>query len=73
MSSKRMADKILLNSRDVGEYYEPSDSENEYTEHEKKLLRKVRKGRQRNDEPQEIMSFHQNDDDESHEQGLYYF
>lgn len=65
-----MASKILFNNRDVGDHYEPSDSENEYTEREQKLLQKVRKGRPRNEEPQEIMAFDQNDE-ESDEEGLY--
>lgn len=65
-----MANKILLSNRnDVGDYYEQSDSENEYTEHEKKLLQKVRKGKQRNEDPQEILAFDQNDDDS--DGGLY--
>lgn len=65
----RMKNKILLSNRgDVGDHYEPSDSENEYTEREKKLLQKVRKGKHRNEDPQEIMAFEQNDDDS--EEGL---
>lgn len=65
----KMSNKILLSNRgDVGDYYEPSDSENEYIEREKKLLQKVRKGKQRNEDPQEIMAFEQNDDDS--EEGL---
>lgn len=59
-----MANKILLKHKgDVDDFYEPSDSENEYTEHEKKLLQKVRKGRQRHTEPeQELLAFNQQDD-----------
>lgn len=59
-----MANKILLKHKgDVDDYYEPSDSENEYTEHEKKLLQKARKGRQRNvDAEQELLAFNQQDD-----------
>ncbi|XP_031626368.1 something about silencing protein 10 [Contarinia nasturtii] len=62
-----MANKILLKHKgDVGDFYEPSDSENEYTEREKNLLKKVRKGRQRNtDAQQEILAFKpQEDSDE---------
>lgn len=64
-----MANKILLKQKgDVGDYYEPSDSENEYTEREKKLLQNVRKGRQRNVDPhQEILAFNQNDDSDDEE------
>lgn len=67
-----MANKILLKHKsDVGDYYEPSDSENEYTEREKKLLKKVRKGRQRNKDPQqEILAFDQQDDSDE-EQGWF--
>lgn len=66
-----MSNKILIDKRDVGDYYEASDSENEYTERERKLLQKVRKGRPRNEDQQEIMAFDQNDDD-SDEEGLSY-
>lgn len=61
-----MANKILLKHKgDVNDFYEPSDSEDEYTEHEKKLLQKARKGRQRNVDPeQEILAFNQQDEDE---------
>lgn len=64
-----MANKILLKHKgDVGDYYEPSDSENEYTDHEKKLLQKARKGRQRNvDKEQELLAFNQQDDDDEEE------
>lgn len=59
-----MSNKILLKHKgDVDDHYEPSDSENEYTEREKQLLQKVRKGRQRNvDSQQEILAFDQHDD-----------
>lgn len=69
--AKKMANKILLRHKgDVGDYYEPSDSENEYNEREKQLLKKVRKGRQRNTDPeQEILAFDQRDDSE--EYGLF--
>lgn len=65
-----MANKILFKHKgDVGDHYEQSDSENEYTEREKKLLQKVRKGRQRNTDPQqEILAFNQKD--ESEEEGM---
>lgn len=65
-----MANKITFKHKgDVGDYYEPSDSENEYTEREKQLLQKVRKGRQRKNDPkQEILAFDQPEDSEE-EQG----
>lgn len=67
-----MANKISFRKGDVGDYYEPSDSENEYTEREKKLLAKVRKGRQREEDPKKaILQFDQNDDDDDEDdQGL---
>lgn len=72
-----MANKILLKHKgDVNDFYEPSDSEGEYTEREKKLLQKARKGRQRNvDAEQEILAFNQqdDDDDEDDEQGKLIF
>lgn len=56
-----MANKIKISKGDVGDFYEPSDSDEEYTEHEKKLLKKVRKGKQKNEESEdEVMAF---DDD----------
>lgn len=66
-----MANKILLKHKgDVGDHFEASDSENEYTEREKQLLQKVRKGRQRNAEAeQQILAFDQNDDSDE-EEGL---
>lgn len=61
-----MANKILISKRDVGDAYEPSDSEEEYSAREKKLLQKVRTGRKRNVNPeQELLAFAQNDDDEN--------
>lgn len=65
-----MANKITFSKKgDVGDYYEPSDSENEYTEREKQLLQKVRKGRQRKTDPkQEILAFDQHDESDE-EQG----
>lgn len=65
-----MANKILLKHKgDVGDFYEPSDSENDYTEREKQLLKKVRKGRQRHtDSQQEILAFDQRDDDSDDEE-----
>lgn len=65
-----MANKITFRHKgDVGDNYEPSDSENEYTEREKQLLQKVRKGRQRKTDPkQEILAFDQPEDSEE-EQG----
>lgn len=60
-----MANKIKIHHGDVDDIYEPTDSENEYTEHEKSLLNKVRKGRQRTTDPeQEILAFQQDDDTE---------
>lgn len=63
-----MANKIPIHRGDVGDSYEPSGSEEEYTEREKHLLQKVRKGRRRDTDPeQELMAFQQNDDDDDEE------
>lgn len=60
--------KILIDKGDVGNSYEPSDSEGEYSAHEKKLLQKVRRGRQRNvDREKELLAFNQNNDDDDDE------
>lgn len=59
-----MANEILIRKGDVGDSYEPSDSEDDYSAHEKKLLLKVRRGRQKNSEKeQELLAFNQNEDD----------
>lgn len=55
-----MADKMRL---DYENDYEASDSEDEYTERQKSLLKKVRKGRKKNDsDEEEIFAF---DDEDS--------
>lgn len=60
-----MANKIPIHRGDVNDFYEPSGSEDEYTEREKHLLQKVRRGRRRDADPeQELMAFQQNDDDD---------
>lgn len=60
-----MANKIKFNSNDVGDYYEPSDSEDDYTEREKSLLKKVRKGRERKVElEEEVLGFDDADSDD---------
>lgn len=59
-----MANKIPIHSGDVNGLYEPSDSEDDYTEHEKSLLKKVRRGRQRDTDPEkELLAFQQAADD----------
>lgn len=63
-----MANKIPIHKGDVNDFYEPSGSEDDYSEHEKALLKKVRKGRHRDVDPeQEILAFEQNDDDDDEE------
>lgn len=60
-----MANKIKISKGDIGEFYEPSDSDEEYTEREKKLLNKVRKGKQKNEDSEdEVMAFDDADDDD---------
>lgn len=67
-----MANKIPIHRGDVNDLYEPSGSEDEYTEREKHLLQKVRKGRRRDTDPQkELMAFQQNDDDDGDDDGDY--
>lgn len=57
-----MANKIKLKKGDVDDFYEPSESDEEYTEREKSLLKKVRKNNKRHeDSEEEILAF---DDDE---------
>lgn len=60
-----MANKIPIHRGDVNDFYDPSGSEDEYTEREKHLLQKVRKGRRRHTDPeQELMAFQQNEDND---------
>ncbi|CAH0751540.1 unnamed protein product [Diatraea saccharalis] len=60
-----MADKIRVKSNfDVKGNYEPSDSEEEYSDTEKKLLDKVRKRKHNEDDSEEEMyAFSESDDD----------
>ncbi|XP_047991534.1 something about silencing protein 10 [Leguminivora glycinivorella] len=60
-----MADKIRVNSKfDMKGNYEPSDSEDEYSEEEKELLEKVRKRRHENpDSEEEMYAFSESDED----------
>lgn len=45
-----MVNKIKIDSRDDADHYEPSDSEDDYTEREKTLLKKVRNRKKRDTE-----------------------
>ncbi|KAJ0176551.1 hypothetical protein K1T71_007730 [Dendrolimus kikuchii] len=60
-----MADKIRVNSRyDMKGNYEPSDSEDEYSEDEKRLMENVRKKKQEDsDVEEEMYAFSESDDD----------
>lgn len=60
-----MANKISINEN-VDGYYEPSDSENEYTEREKNLLKKVRNRNKHSEdiEEEEVLPFDDDDDDD---------
>lgn len=58
-----MANKIKLKKGDVDDFYEPSESDEEYTEREKTLLKKVRKNNKRNDDSEEeILAFDEDED-----------
>lgn len=60
-----MANKIKLKKGDVDDFYEPSESDEEYTEREKSLLKKVRKNNKRDDDSEEeILAFDDDQDDE---------
>lgn len=60
-----MADKIRIDSKfDMKGNYEPSDSEDEYSEEEKELLEKVRKRKHQNsDSEEEMYAFSESDED----------
>lgn len=65
--TKKMPDKLSI--YDVGDRYDMSESENEYDEQEKKLLKNIRsstgKGRRRQDEEdEEVLGFDDDDDGE---------
>lgn len=60
-----MSNKIKFKAGDVDDFYEPSDSDGEYTEREKKLLKKARNSGKRNEEAEkEVLAFDDNDDDD---------
>lgn len=64
-----MSNKIKFSRGDVGDFYEPSDSDGDYTEHEKKLLKKVRTGRKSNAEAEhQVLAFDNHDDDDEDEE-----
>lgn len=55
---KKMASKMKI---DLEEDYEPSDSEEEYTERERKLLKKVRASKKTDESEEEIFAFDESD------------
>lgn len=60
-----MANKISIGKGDVNDFYEPSGSEEEYTEREKTLLKKVRQRKKQDDSEEEVLPFDDDDDDEA--------
>ena len=59
-----MANKIKFRNGDLDDHYEPSDSENEYTEREKGLLKKVRKNNKKVPESdEEVFAFDEEEED----------
>ncbi|XP_011180013.2 something about silencing protein 10 [Zeugodacus cucurbitae] len=66
-----MGDKINIDNKryDDADDYEPTDSEAEYGEEDKELLRQVRQGRRRKDESneKELMAFDESDDDDDND------
>ncbi|XP_075149501.1 UTP3 small subunit processome component Sas10 [Haematobia irritans] len=64
-------DKIKFNNDDGGQY-EPTDSDEDYSEEERELLQEVRKGRSRNESKQkEVLAFtdSEGDDDDDEDAG----
>lgn len=60
-----MSNKIKLRKGDVDDFYEPSDSDDEYTEREKSLLKKARTNNKRKEETEkEVLAFDADDDDD---------
>ncbi|XP_011199128.3 something about silencing protein 10 [Bactrocera dorsalis] len=66
-----MGDKIHIDQKryDDADDYEPTDSEAEYSEDDKELLRQVRKGRKRefDSKENELMAFDESDDEDDDE------
>lgn len=56
-----MANKVNF---DMSDEYEASDSENEYTDREKQMLKKARSSKEQNDSEEEIMGFEESDDED---------
>lgn len=66
-----MADKIRINSRfDQKENYAPSDSEDGYSENEKRLLDKVRKRKHESDSEEEMYAFSDSDEESDQKDDL---
>lgn len=63
--SSKMVNKIKINKENDADFYEPSDSDDDYTEREKNLLKKVRnrKKHSENDE-QEVLGFDEAEEEE---------
>lgn len=60
-----MANKINFKRGDVGDFYEPSDSDEEYSQREKSLLQKVRTSNKKStDREDEIMAFDDDGDED---------
>ncbi|XP_037937814.1 something about silencing protein 10 [Teleopsis dalmanni] len=59
-----MDDKILLDNRNYDEY-EPTDSEEDYSEEEKEILKNVRRGKNRDNSKAEVLAFDSSDDEQS--------
>lgn len=67
-----MSNKIKLQADYGEEYYEPSGSEDDYTEDEKRLLHKFRNRKRRNTEPRlEIMNLKPDESDDAEDDDMY--
>ncbi|XP_068633360.1 something about silencing protein 10 [Battus philenor] len=66
-----MADKIRVKSNiNIQGNYEPSDSENEYSEKEQKLLKKLRKRKHDDSGSEEVYAFSETDDEDNDKNDL---
>ncbi|CAG9561817.1 unnamed protein product [Danaus chrysippus] len=67
-----MADKIKINTKyDIQDNYEPSDSEDDYTESEKKIMNNLRKRKhQDSGSEEEVYGFSESEDDDKSDLGM---
>lgn len=65
-----MANKIKFKRGDVDDFYEPSDSDEEYSQREKSLLKKVRSHKKSSEREDEVLAFDDEEDEADDQEGI---